>query len=85
MAAKHRGKREGPKTSTARRREAVKLLRTLAERETEPGAKGYSLGMAERIEEGDPVTEAYLERLRRAVAAGDEGDKSAAGPAQGGS
>jgi len=83
MAAKHRGERERPKTSTTRRREAVKLLRTLAERETEPGAKGYSLGMAERIEEGDTVTKAYLERLRRAVA-GDEGDQSAAGPAQGG-
>lgn len=58
-----------PKAPPARRKEAVRLLRTLAEHETDPGSRGYSEGMAERIEGTDgAVTEAYVEGLRRAVA-----------------
>lgn len=73
MAAKR------PKTTPAQRREAVRLLWILADRETEPGGKGYTEGVAELIEKGiSPVTESYLEGLRRAVAAGNSDDSPAA-------
>ena len=70
-----------PKAPPARREEAVRLLRTLAEHETDPGAQGYSEGMADRIEAGDcAVTEYYVEGLRRAVAERTTGTSDSAAP-----
>ncbi len=72
------------KTTPTQRREAVRLLRILAERETDPGGKGYTEGVAELIEEGiSPVRESYLERLRRAVADGDSDNPPAAAGTRG--
>jgi hypothetical protein len=77
MAEKKKRKRghlQRVKTSPARREEAARLLRTLAEREADLGAKGYAEGSAELIEEGiRPVTASRLKQLRRAVAASDPG------------
>ena len=73
MAEKRKRKRghlQRVKTPPARREEAVRLLLTLAERETDLGAKGYAEGAAESIEAGSPVTASYVKGLRRAVAAG---------------
>ena len=53
MAEKKKRKRgylKRVKTPPARREEAVRLLRILAERETDLGAKGYAEGAAESIE-----------------------------------
>jgi hypothetical protein len=71
MAEKKKRKRghlKRVKTPPARREEAIRLLRTLAERETDLGAKGYAEGAAESIEAGAPVTASYVKGLRRAVA-----------------
>lgn len=70
MAAKQRkrGHLMKVKTPPARRNEAVRLLRRLAEHETDPGGKGYAEGAAESIEQGGPVTASYVDGLRRAVA-----------------
>lgn len=82
MAEKKKRKRghlQRVKTPPARREEAVRLLRILAEREIDLGAKGYSEGAAEAIEAGGPVTASYVKGLRRAVAAGTSETSSAAG------
>lgn len=63
-----RGRLQRVKTPPARREEAVRLLLTLAERETDLGGKGYAEGAAESIGAGAPVTASYVKGLRRAVA-----------------
>ena len=81
MAEKKKRKRghlKRVKTPPARREEAVRLLRILAERETDLGAKGYAEGAAESIEAGGPVTASYVKGLRRAVAAGTSETSSTA-------
>jgi hypothetical protein len=85
MAEKKRWKRghlQRVKTPPARREEAIRLLRTLAERETDLGAKGYAEGAAESIEAGGPVNASYVKGLRRAVAAGPS-DTPKASPSTG--
>jgi hypothetical protein len=65
-----RGHLQRIKTPPARREEAIRLLRTLAEREADLGAKGYAEGAAESIEAGGPVTVSDVKGLRRAVTRG---------------
>jgi hypothetical protein len=74
-----RGRLQRVKTPPARREEAVRLLLTLAERETDLGAKGYAEGAAESIEAGSPVTASYVKGLRRAVAAATPKDSQSTG------
>lgn len=80
MAEKRKRKRghlQRVKTPPARREEAVRLLLTLAERETDLGGKGYAEGAAESIEAGAPVTASYVKGLRRAVARTSDSASSA--------
>ncbi len=58
-------------TDRERAEEAIRLLRILRDREDDPGGKGYLIGAIEATRDGDPVTEEWLEGLRRAVAKGD--------------
>jgi hypothetical protein len=53
---------------TVRRAEAVRLLREVAALQTDPGGRGYALGMADRIAENrDEVVMQDLADLRAAI------------------
>lgn len=51
-------------TPHQRRLVAIAYLRRLAAGATDPGDRGYSLGIIDRIQGGENVTPAYLEQLR---------------------
>lgn len=56
-----------PETMTPHRRriEAIKLLEASAQRDTDPGSRGYTLGMVDRVRT-EGCTPSYLEQLRDA-------------------
>jgi hypothetical protein len=55
-------------TSKARSEEAITLLERMRDAETDPGGKGFTMGMLDRMRAGEPVDARYLRQLRRAVA-----------------
>ncbi len=64
------GSTEADELSAEQRRiAATALLRRLADNATDPGDRGYSLGIIDRIAAGMNVTPAYLEQLRAGLAA----------------
>lgn len=56
------------RTLTAEQTEALQLLEQMKDRETDPGAKGYTEGMQQRVRNGMNVDQRYLDQLKRGLA-----------------